>query len=58
VADLVVFDPAAVRDRATYTQPHQLSEGMKYVFVNGRAALAEGRVTDTRAGRVLRRGEP
>jgi N-acyl-D-amino-acid deacylase len=58
VADLVVFDLAAVRDRATYTQPHQLSEGMKHVFVNGRAALAEGRVTDTRAGRVLRRGEP
>ncbi len=58
VADLVVFDLAAVRDRATYTQPHQLSEGMKYVFVNGGAALAEGRVTDTRAGRVLRRGEP
>jgi N-acyl-D-aspartate/D-glutamate deacylase len=34
-ADILVFDPARVRDVATYTEPHQLSEGMAYVLVNG-----------------------
>jgi N-acyl-D-aspartate/D-glutamate deacylase len=58
IADLAIFDLAAVRDRATYTQPHQLSEGMKRVFVNGRLSLVDGRLTDVHAGRVLRRGEP
>jgi N-acyl-D-aspartate/D-glutamate deacylase len=58
VADLAVFDLAALRDRATYTQPHQLSEGMRFVFVNGRAALADGRVTDLRNGLVLSRVRP
>lgn len=57
-ADVVVFDLAAVRDRATYTEPHQLSEGMRYVFVNGRAALADGKPTDVRAGRGLIRARP
>jgi len=52
-ADVVVFDLATVRDRATYQQPHQLSEGMRHVFVNGRAALTDGRVADSRHGRVL-----
>jgi N-acyl-D-amino-acid deacylase len=56
VADIAIFDLAAVRDRATYTQPHQLSEGMRFVFVNGRLALADGKVTATRAGHVLTRG--
>ena len=55
VADITVFDPANVRDRATYEKPAQLSEGMRYVFVNGRMALAEGKVTAERAGRVLSR---
>jgi N-acyl-D-aspartate/D-glutamate deacylase len=54
-ADVVVFDLAKVRDRATYTQPHQLSEGMAYVFVNGKAAVAGGKVTDARGGLVLKR---
>jgi N-acyl-D-amino-acid deacylase len=57
-ADVVVFDLAAVRDRATYEQPHQLSEGMHHVFVNGRAALSDGRLTDSRAGRALTRVRP
>jgi N-acyl-D-amino-acid deacylase len=57
-ADVVVFDFAAVRDRATYEQPHQLSEGMRYVFVNGRAALSDGRATETRGGIVLTRQRP
>jgi len=55
VADVVIFDPARLRDKATYSQPHQLAEGMVHVFVNGRAAVQDGKVTDLRAGRVLRR---
>jgi N-acyl-D-aspartate/D-glutamate deacylase len=55
VADLVVFDPERVRDTATYTEPHQLAEGMVHVFVNGRPAVAGGTLTAERAGRVLRK---
>jgi N-acyl-D-aspartate/D-glutamate deacylase len=55
VADIVVFDLARVREKATYTQPHQLSEGMVHVFVNGRQAVKGGAFTGERAGRVLRR---
>ncbi len=54
-ADVVVFDLDSVRDVATYTDPHQLAEGMVHVFVNGQAAVRNGRFTDVRAGRVLRR---
>jgi N-acyl-D-aspartate/D-glutamate deacylase len=54
-ADLVVFDLARVREKATYAQPHQLSEGMVHVFVNGRPAVKDGAFTGERAGRVLRR---
>ena len=54
-ADLVVLDPARLRDRATYTRPHQLAEGVAYVLVNGVVAVDEGRVTAARGGRVLRR---
>lgn len=57
-ADVVVFDLAAVRDRATYEQPHQLSEGMRHVFVNGRAAVSNGEPTAERNGRVLSRVRP
>jgi len=57
-ADLVVFDPARLRDRASYAEPHQLAEGMVHVFVNGRRALTEGAPTAERAGRVLRRAAP
>jgi N-acyl-D-amino-acid deacylase len=54
-ADVVVFDLATIRDRATYTDPHQLSEGMRFVVVNGVLALADGKITDARGGRVLLR---
>ncbi len=54
-ADIVVFDVARVRDRATYAEPHQLAEGMVHVLVNGRNALRDGAVSGERAGRVLRR---
>jgi N-acyl-D-aspartate/D-glutamate deacylase len=55
VADLVVFDLARVRDLATYQQPHQLSEGMVHVLVNGKLAIDEGRPTDIKSGEVLSR---
>ena len=54
-ADLVIFDPARVADRATYTKPHQYSEGFDYVLVNGKVAVDEGKVTPDRAGKPLRR---
>jgi N-acyl-D-aspartate/D-glutamate deacylase len=55
IADLVVFDLAAVADRAIYTDPHRVSEGMVHVLVNGTVAIADGQCTGARAGRVLRR---
>ena len=55
-ADLVVFDPDAVIDKATFEDPHQYPEGIPYVFVNGQAIVWEGRHTGALPGRVLRRG--
>jgi N-acyl-D-aspartate/D-glutamate deacylase len=52
-ADVIVFDPATVGDRATYDQPHQYSVGVNEVIVNGKLALHEGKVTAERPGRVL-----
>ena len=54
-ADLTVFDPATVIDRATYDEPARLSEGIRLVLVNGVIALRDGRVTGARGGRVLMR---
>lgn len=53
-ADLVVFDPATILDRATYDRPHQYAVGVRHVVVNGVPALREGRVTAARPGRVIR----
>jgi N-acyl-D-amino-acid deacylase len=54
-ADIVVFDLARVNDPATFTEPHQLSEGMVEVFVNGQAAMSGGEFTALLPGRVLQR---
>jgi len=54
VADVVVFDLERVTDRATYTDPHQLSEGMVHVIVNGEFAVDNGEFADGMSGRVLR----
>ncbi len=54
VADLVVFDLEQVRDLATFTAPHQLSEGMVHVLVNGEFAIRDGAFTGVLAGQVLR----
>lgn len=53
-ADVVVFDPRTIIDRATFEEPHQLSVGMRYVFVNGVAVVSEGVPTGTKPGRVVR----
>jgi len=53
-ADVVVFDPGRVRDRATFAEPNQLSEGMRWVLVNGVPVIAEGRATGALPGQVIR----
>jgi dihydroorotase/N-acyl-D-amino-acid deacylase len=53
-ADLAVFDPATVRDRATFENSQALSEGVRYVMVNGRFTVDDGRLTTERPGRALR----
>ena len=53
-ADVTVFDPATVGDRATFEKPHQPSVGIEYVFVNGQAVVRRGQVTAARPGRGLR----
>jgi N-acyl-D-aspartate/D-glutamate deacylase len=52
-ADIVVFDPARVNDPATYTEPHQLAEGMTHIIVNGVLVREYGRFTNELPGRVL-----
>ena len=52
-ADLLVFDPAAVRDTATYQDPHQLADGMVHVLVNGVLARDGGRFTGVLPGQVV-----
>lgn len=53
-ADLLIFDPAKVKDLATYPDPHHYSEGFDHVFVNGVAVVYEGKLNENRPGRILR----
>ena len=53
-ADLVLFDPARVEDKATFSAPHQFSEGFDLVLVNGTPVVDDGRLTGARPGRILR----
>lgn len=53
-ADMVIFDPATVRDLATFDNPNQLSEGMEYVLVNGVPVIDKGKMTANLPGKVLR----
>jgi N-acyl-D-amino-acid deacylase len=55
-ADLVIFDPEKIIDKATFDNPFKRADGIHHVFVNGVPALSEGRLTGRRAGRVLRHG--
>ena len=53
-ADLVLFDPAVVADKATFAAPHQYSEGFDFVIINGKIAVENSKPTDIRAGKVVR----
>jgi N-acyl-D-amino-acid deacylase len=53
-ADLLVFDPARVQDKATFQNPHQYSEGYDFVIVNGKIAVEDGKLTEARGGQVIR----
>ena len=54
-ADVTIFDPATVIDKATYTAPFAYPEGIEYVIVNGQVVLDHGKHTDAMPGRALRR---
>jgi len=53
VADLAVFDPDEISDRATFQDPHQYAVGVRYVFVGGKPVLDDGTITEARPGRIL-----
>jgi N-acyl-D-amino-acid deacylase len=55
-ADLVVFDPDRVEDKATFAKPHQYSQGFDFVLVNGKIEVDEGQVTNARGGAIVRGG--
>ncbi len=55
-ADIVVFDPRLIRDRATYQNPYRYPAGIEWVLVNGKIAVEQGKHTGARAGQVLRKG--
>ena len=52
-ADLAIFDPATVADTATFERPHQYAVGVKYVVVNGKIVIDDGKLTTERPGRIL-----
>jgi len=53
-ADITLFDPATVRDVATFEDPAHYSEGIRYVLVNGQLVVDSGRITEARPGQVVR----
>ena len=55
-ADVVVFDPARIRDTATYDDPHRYPDGIEQVIVNGAITIDAGETTSERAGQFLRLG--
>ncbi|MBT8041779.1 MAG: amidohydrolase family protein, partial [Pontiella sp.] len=57
VADLIIFDPEAIRENSTYADPHQLSDGMRHVLVNGVHTFEDGKHTRHRNGQFLARNE-
>jgi len=53
-ADIVIFDPAKVQDKADYANPHQYAEGVEDLIINGQRVIASGQLTSARPGRILR----
>src|SRR5205823_8821512 len=53
-ADVTVFDPATIMDHSTYEKPHQLSTGVRHVFVNGVEIVRDGQHTGAKPGRIVR----
>jgi len=53
-ADITIFDPSTIVDKATYEHPTELSQGVKYVFVNGQLEYDQGQLTGLKAGVALR----
>ncbi len=53
-ADIVIFDPNKIQDKATFEKPHQLSEGMIHVFVNGKQVVNNGQHTGVKSGRFVK----
>jgi N-acyl-D-aspartate/D-glutamate deacylase len=56
-ADIVVFDPATMRDVATFTDPYHYSEGVRQLFINGVAVIRDGTLTGEKPGKALKRGQ-
>lgn len=54
-ADIVIFNPETIKDKATFDEPHQYPEGIEYVIVNGKIVAEHGKVTGVRPGQILRR---
>ncbi|MCH1517112.1 MAG: hypothetical protein L7T62_00700 [Flavobacteriaceae bacterium] len=54
-ADIVIFDPLKINDKATFINPHQYLVGISYVFINGHLALDKGVFLGTKNGQVLRK---
>ena len=54
-ADITIFDPEKIIDRSTFTEPHQYSEGVEYVIVNGKVTVNNGKHTGITNGRILRK---
>ena len=55
-ADVLIFNPDKVQDKATFANPHQYSEGFDYIVVNGKVVGEQGKLNDVRAGMILRGG--
>jgi N-acyl-D-amino-acid deacylase len=54
-ADLILFDPATIKDISDYSDPHRYSTGIVHLLVNGQPVIRDGRLTGLRPGRVLRK---
>ena len=54
-ADIVIFDLATIRDKATFFEPHQHSEGVEHVFINGKVVVDAGTLTHARPGTIITR---